>query len=93
MNKARNLRYRSPRLAVLHKTAGRELADLVFHDLAGWLMMPLALGMLWAEVRLLSWILLPVPAREAAPQALDWWGAPGAKPAASRSEAGVNAAV
>jgi exosortase len=38
----------------LHRTAGREVADLVFHDLAGWLMMPLALGLLWAELRLLN---------------------------------------
>jgi exosortase len=50
--------------AVLHKTAGRELADLVFHDLAGWLMMPLGLALLWAEVRLLSWVLLPGRSRE-----------------------------
>ena len=41
---------------VLHKLAGRELADYIFHDLAGWLMMPLALGLLWAELRLLSWV-------------------------------------
>src|SRR5262249_6488193 len=34
---------------ILHETAGREIADAVFHDLAGWLMMPLALGMLWIE--------------------------------------------
>jgi exosortase len=31
-----------------------ELADLVFHDLAGWLMMPLGLGMLWFELWFLS---------------------------------------
>jgi exosortase len=47
---------------ILHKTAGAELANIVFHDLAGWLMMPLALGFLWIEFRLLSWILLRVPA-------------------------------
>jgi exosortase len=45
---------------MLHEVAGPELADLVFHDLAGWLMMPLALGLLWVELRLLSWI-LPAP--------------------------------
>jgi exosortase len=42
---------------VLHKWVGRELADYVFHDLAGWLTMPLALGMLWAELRLLAWVI------------------------------------
>jgi exosortase len=41
---------------VLHKTVGRELADRVFHDLAGWLMMPLALALLWFELRLLAWV-------------------------------------
>ena len=44
---------------VLHKVAGSRLADLVFHDLAGWLMMPLALGLLWVELRLLAWVLVP----------------------------------
>ena len=29
--------------AILHVLAGGPVADLVFHDLAGWLMMPLAL--------------------------------------------------
>src|SRR5207245_3042137 len=29
---------------VLYETAGSQWADLVFHDLAGWLMMPMALG-------------------------------------------------
>jgi exosortase len=38
---------------LMHVWAGRELADLVFHDLAGWLMMPFALGILWLELRLL----------------------------------------
>lgn len=46
---------------VLHKVAGPKLADLVFHNLAGWLMMPLALGMLWLEMRLLDWVF---PTRE-----------------------------
>jgi exosortase len=44
-----------------------ELAHRVFHDLAGWLMMPLALGLLWLELKALSWVLVerqvrgPVP--------------------------------
>ena len=48
---------------ILHKTVGSRLADLVFHDLAGWLMMPLALAILWAELRLLAWVLVPVATR------------------------------
>jgi exosortase len=39
---------------LMHIYAGRELADLVFHDLAGWLMMPFALGLLWLELWLLG---------------------------------------
>ena len=35
------------------------LGDLVIHDLAGWLMMPLALGMLWAVVKLIDWVAEP----------------------------------
>jgi exosortase len=47
---------------ILHKTAGASLANLVFHDLAGWLMMPLALGLMWLELRLLSQVLIPARA-------------------------------
>jgi exosortase len=43
---------------MLHKLVGSEWADYVFHDLAGWLMMPLALCMLAVELRLLSWVLV-----------------------------------
>lgn len=35
-----------------------ELANLVFHDLAGWLMMPFALLLLWIELWLLSRIII-----------------------------------
>lgn len=36
--------------AVAHHTLGSQAARLVMHDLAGWLMMPLALGVLWFEL-------------------------------------------
>ncbi len=39
---------------LVHATIGGGAADLVFHDLAGWLMMPLALGLLWGELSLLG---------------------------------------
>jgi exosortase len=43
---------------VLHATVGSRLANLIFHDLAGWLMMPLALALLWGELWLLSHLLV-----------------------------------
>jgi exosortase len=46
--------------AILHKTVGSDIANLVFHDLAGWLMMLLALAMLSLELRALDWVLVPV---------------------------------
>ncbi len=36
------------------------LGNLVVHDLAGWLMMPLALGLLWLELRVIDWVVEPV---------------------------------
>jgi exosortase len=62
---------------VLHKTVGSELADYVFHDLAGWLMMPMALGLLWAELRLLDWVLVQRPTEDQAFSAFAWGAAPG----------------
>ena len=41
---------------VLYVEAGKELGDKVFHDFAGWLMMPLALGMIWLELKVLDWV-------------------------------------
>jgi exosortase len=42
---------------MLHALVGTEIADRVFHDLAGWLMMPLAVVLLWLEIRLLGLLL------------------------------------
>ena len=39
---------------VLYLTVDHEIAEFVFHDFAGWLMMPLALGLLYLEVQILS---------------------------------------
>lgn len=41
---------------VLYNEAGKELGDRVFHDFAGWMMMPIALAVLWAELKLLDWV-------------------------------------
>jgi exosortase len=35
-----------------------QLAQMIYHDLAGWLMMPLAVAMLWLELQLLSRLFL-----------------------------------
>ena len=50
---------------LLHETAGGHVADAVYHDLAGWLMMPLALVLLWAEVQVLSRLFVSRPGPEA----------------------------
>ena len=53
---------------VLESTAGHQVAGLVYHDLAGWLMMPLALATLWAELHLLSHLLIePAPTTSPSP--------------------------
>jgi exosortase len=39
---------------VLYVTAGGGVARVVYHDLAGWLMMPLALALLWIEMKFLD---------------------------------------
>jgi exosortase len=46
---------------VLYQTVGSEWAHAVFHDLAGWLMMPLALGILGLECKLLKNLFLDPP--------------------------------
>ena len=35
-----------------------ELAEMVFHDLAGWFMMPMALGLLYVEFQILSHLII-----------------------------------
>jgi exosortase len=47
---------------ILHETASQAVADWVFHDLAGFLMMPLAVVLLWLEVAFLSRLILEKPA-------------------------------
>ena len=48
--------------SLLHETVSHDLADALFHDLAGWFMMPLAIVLLWMEIALLSKLLIePAP--------------------------------
>jgi len=39
---------------ILYETASQELADAVYHDLAGWFMMPVAVVFLWIEMAVFS---------------------------------------
>ena len=50
---------------IMHETVGHEAANLVFHDLAGWLMMPFALVLLWIELQIFARMFVEVarPAR------------------------------
>jgi exosortase len=52
---------------ILLTTVGDKVAEVVYHDLAGWLMMPLALGLLWIQCKLLSFLLVE-PEPEGLPQ-------------------------
>jgi len=47
--------------ALAHQSLGPGLANAIMHDLAGWLMMPLALGLLWLELRFLHRLLPATP--------------------------------
>lgn len=38
----------------------REAFDVIVHDMAGWAMMPIALGLVWLEFKLIDWLLVPV---------------------------------
>ena len=51
---------------LLHQTMGERIADAVYHDIAGWLMMLLALLILWIECKLLPHLFI-----DTAPQKQD----------------------
>jgi exosortase len=46
---------------ILYDLGMSDWANHFFHDVAGWMMMPLALGMLWLEVALLSALIIETP--------------------------------
>jgi exosortase len=46
---------------LLDVTVGDRIGDLVFHDLAGWFMMPVGLALLWLELKLLDHLFLEEP--------------------------------
>lgn len=47
--------------ALGHHYFGQETADLIFHDLSGWLMMPTAMVLLYLLLKLLDWLFIPAP--------------------------------
>jgi exosortase len=61
---------------VMYELGNSELAHAFFHDAAGWLMMPLALGLLWVELKVLSRLFVDAPPGPARPAR-----APGARKA------------
>jgi exosortase len=52
---------------ILYQFTDNETANHFFHDVAGWLMMPLALGMLAVELKFLSLLFVEAPARPGRP--------------------------
>src|SRR5262249_31673964 len=75
---------------VAYQMLGPRAAHAVFHDLAGWLMMPLALALLWLEVALLSAVFVtagprrPIPLNLSAPAPGDAAPSRGVPPWAGR---------
>lgn len=58
---------------VLYATSGAGAADAFYHDLAGWLMMPVAVGLLGAELRLLGLIFVAGPGTAAGEKPVRIW--------------------
>ena len=52
--------------AMLYEFGGVKLGAAIFHDLAGWLMMPLAVLLLWGELWILDRTLVDRPAAKPA---------------------------
>ena len=44
--------------ALAYQSLGAERGERIAHDLAGWAMMPVALAMIWLELKLVSWVLI-----------------------------------
>jgi exosortase len=54
--------------SALYEVAGQRWGDLILHDLSGWLMMPLALGMFCLELKVLSFLLVEASMEEDLPR-------------------------
>jgi hypothetical protein len=62
-------------------TITQAAAVLIFHDLGGWLMTPLALGILWLELKVLSFLLVDAGGEETSPLDITGRGATRLEPA------------
>lgn len=71
--------------AILHKSIGGEIADRFFHDVGGWVMPIVALGLLWAELRLMAWVLVSAPSDTPEPMNFGWPPTGAAAPAATNT--------
>ena len=56
---------------ILHETVGGHASSTFYHDLAGWVMMPLALGLYWLEIAVLSRLLIEARPQHEAPRVLE----------------------
>ena len=50
--------FRITATGLLEELVGHEFAGWVYHDIAGWLMMPIALILLWIEVKIMSYLIV-----------------------------------
>jgi exosortase len=66
--------FRITATGILHDTVGGHAADTFYHDLAGWIMIPLALVLYWFEITILGRLLIETTKYEAAPILLDLAG-------------------
>lgn len=73
---------------MMYEAGYSEMASHFFHDVAGYVMMPLALGMLWVELKVLAALVVEAPNRPTrTPYATPRRPAPVARPAGSRRSA------
>ncbi len=70
--------------ALAHHWLGKDMADLVFHDLSGWLMMPSAMLLLYLLLKTLDWLFIAAPEAEDKLRTVKRIGLPGV-PTVTRS--------
>jgi exosortase len=54
--------FRVTTTGIMYEMGYSEMANAFFHDVAGWLMMPIALGLLWVELKVLDLLFIEGPA-------------------------------
>lgn len=73
---------------VLHETVGERVANIVFHDVAGWIMMPIALALLGLELWIVPWLFPEAEPEGWRPSSLDPAIAPGGPEVETRAPRG-----